>query len=669
MEAASYQATICGMAIKCQARPKDGEVPVAPGRILKKSDQSVQNVRRPTLIDRDVQIPETPVATPSLLGKEPVRTVKRPHLIDRDVHIPETPVQEAPRCAPLSDMDNYLLNGSPMSLCHFYKKIAGHHWKMCGKSNNHGYYWDSQELLWIRAKDMSSKLLYDISRKLTFHTDVLLLRINEGLKVSPESTKALHKLHRKAQGPTLGESVIKFVKSQIQDQEFVDKINNVFDYIAVKNGLLVNLRTGEARKRTAADFWDRTTAADYIADIDTSEVDEFMMNIALDDRALVRTLQMALGSALSGHNFDKLVWCLIGELRNNGKSTLLKIIRMVLGRFAGSSSEAFEAGRKTAAQAEILWMRFLRFVDSPETEHDLNESLIKKMIGGDSTGGRGNGDDDVINFTSQTKVFIVSNLAPKSTNQSFSAKICAIPFNCKFVKDEEALIEDGIRNPDSRVRTEADVFGDKLLDEKYRSAWLKWLVDGCILWYASKGTIMCDKVTVKTESVQQNANPVTNFLWSLYEDKGKKRGPTDDGLQTSKVRKEWCVGFRHLYHEWLVFTAQAQFCNELDAKGNLVNTLRILASKPTTEPAFQLKLRKELGDDRKSEDSEGSYYMGLKKREASASSSSEAPQPEASNQPESSEPSEQEIQIEQKKLIEHFRQYNASHSSLPQIEC
>lgn len=101
---------------------------------------------------------------------------------------------------------------------------------------------------------------------------------------------------------------------------------------------------------------------------------------------LVRYIQRALGYSLTGITINKAVFIPLGELGNNGKSTMLDIVRKIISEYSALLDVETLMVRQATnnMQADLADLRGARFVQTSETEESqrLSQSTLKKLTAG-----------------------------------------------------------------------------------------------------------------------------------------------------------------------------------------------------------------------------------------------------------------------------------------------
>ncbi|MBR7084119.1 MAG: DNA primase, partial [Oscillospiraceae bacterium] len=112
----------------------------------------------------------------------------------------------------------------------------------------------------------------------------------------------------------------------------------------------------------------------------------FLEDIFGGDKEVLRYIQKALGYCLSGLTTEQCVFFLYGNGRN-GKSTFLKIVRLILGEYATNiqPESIMVRSMSSSANTDIARLKGARLVTSVEPNEGmrLNEGLIKQLTGDD----------------------------------------------------------------------------------------------------------------------------------------------------------------------------------------------------------------------------------------------------------------------------------------------
>jgi putative DNA primase/helicase len=222
-----------------------------------------------------------------------------------------------------------------------------------------------------------------------------------------------------------------------------------------------------------------------------------------NDRAeqLVSYLQKVFGCAATGKP-EKLLFVLYGE-GNNGKTTLLEVIRDALGdkEYAGQVQvdslmvRPKEAVSNNAVNTDLADLQGCRFVSSSEVEQGQRLSLspVKYLTGLGQIKAR-RLRENMITFQPTYKLFLDCNHRPVITgpNDAIWNRVKCIPFN--------------IQIPDAEI--------DKDLPPKLRTELpgiLRWIVEGAVLYHRD-GLGDPPDVTAATEQYRHESDRLKQFF-------------------------------------------------------------------------------------------------------------------------------------------------------------
>jgi putative DNA primase/helicase len=215
---------------------------------------------------------------------------------------------------------------------------------------------------------------------------------------------------------------------------------------------------------------------------------------------LVSFLQRVLGYSITGDVTEKAVFVFYGADGNNGKTTLLTLIRELLGRDYASLLliETIMHARSTdnTAREDMADLRGTRFVQTSEIskEDRLNEQRVKYLTQGMGTIKSRRLHEHLIEFTATHKLLMDCNYRPKVLGQDNGMwrRLIQIPFNHTVPEDRKdtKLLE--------KLHAEADGI-------------IAWLVRGAMDWY-QHGLGKPPEVTEAIEDWREHDDPLREFL-------------------------------------------------------------------------------------------------------------------------------------------------------------
>lgn len=229
----------------------------------------------------------------------------------------------------------------------------------------------------------------------------------------------------------------------------------------------INLRTGVLLSHTRADLLTKMIPVKYDPTAQCPLWLSFLDKILGGDQAVIEFLQKAIGYSLTGSVQEKALFFLYG-LGDNGKTTLLEVIRAMLGEYAGLAEiDVFMSrNQDSAKERTVADLHGKRFVTASESEEGqrFNESLIKRLTGMGRLVGRRLYSNS-FEFDPEFKLFLDANYKPtiRGTDNAVWNRIRLIPFTVSIPKSQQ----------------------DKELGKKLREELpgiLAWAVQGCLKW-------------------------------------------------------------------------------------------------------------------------------------------------------------------------------------------
>jgi putative DNA primase/helicase len=366
-----------------------------------------------------------------------------------------------------------------------FKNLAGDKIKIVSKDGT-CYLWDDDSRLWEYhdvawiGNEVSVKL------EVVYENQISLLtarweaaRDEEAKKNLEKQIGALKQRKERIMDYRPAMDVVHKARRMLTDKGFIERINLQHDLLPIKGGLVVDLRTGETAPRLQSHNFTFECPVSIDRDTERRElVEQFMLDICCGDKALLRYFQIALGYCITGHTKEKVFFVWWGA-RDNGKSTIIKLLGIILGGYYDSSSKCLfvktKSDSKLSPEKEVLGGRRLVSFSETGADDELNDEVIKMATGDDAIRVNPKFRDEYT-IKSFAKLIIATNHKPK-INVNDAAMVCRvkfIPFLTKFVDNPKAP-DERKRNVPLALRMETD-----LLD-----AFFTWILDGAICWSKS----------------------------------------------------------------------------------------------------------------------------------------------------------------------------------------
>lgn len=166
----------------------------------------------------------------------------------------------------------------------------------------------------------------------------------------------------------------------------------------------------------------------------------FLNQVLNNNQGLVDFLQQAVGYSLTGVTWEQCLFLLYG-LGDNGKSTFLEILRLLLGDYAREATpETFLLKPGGGIPNDLAALRGARLVKAVEVEKGrrLSEVLIKQLTGGDTITARflyG----EYFEYKPQFKIWLATNFKPviRGADHAIWRRLRLIPFTVQVPKAEQ----------------------------------------------------------------------------------------------------------------------------------------------------------------------------------------------------------------------------------------
>ena len=412
------------------------------------------------------------------------------------------------------------------------------------------YVWDPNTALWDSGDEHTLvklvnshacpliehvlKYAKDNHKSITFNIDVVKNTIKNLIKESKphqDEDEELKKLELKAKPfdkiikrcnvmrdrfntVTTMRNIAKMAILYLCDKSFDKKLNSIGHLIPVRNGIVVDLRTGLPRSRTKEDMFTMEFDVAYNPNVGQEwmdKVEKLFSDIMLGDPVMIDFLKTVLGYGISGDTSMKMFFIFWNDLGNNGKSTILKFLELIMGEFYRTAnkqvfmaSKASSSGAAEPHKADLLYRRIVTLSEtSTDGKDKLNEDFLKGITGGDTQSTR-NVYATQMNLIPYMKPILVCNSLPKaSTDPALKARAIIVKFQAYFTKNPDPNNKFH-RKEDPELRT-------KLMDENFKSAGLLWLIQGAMKFYQS-GISVPDSVTQEINTYFNSQDPVLSWI-------------------------------------------------------------------------------------------------------------------------------------------------------------
>jgi putative DNA primase/helicase len=272
--------------------------------------------------------------------------------------------------------------------------------------------------------------------------------------------------------------------------------------LTVFNGT-IDLRSGVLQPHRREDLMTKLAPVTHDPTADCPQWLEMLDRIMAGDAAQIGFLQKALGYALTGDASEQCFFILHGR-GANGKSTVIEVIRAVMGDYAMATAPETLLVKATSGGAnnDIAMLQGARFVSAVETDQGrrIAEALVKQTTGGDRITARflyG----EFFEFPPSFKLFLATNHKPviRGTDHAIWQRVRLIPFEVQIPEKDQ----------------------DRHLASKIKAAELpgilNWLIEGCRAWQTD-GLTPPERVLAATAEYREEQDVLGRFLGDACEE-------------------------------------------------------------------------------------------------------------------------------------------------------
>jgi putative DNA primase/helicase len=268
----------------------------------------------------------------------------------------------------------------------------------------------------------------------------------------------------------------------------------------------IDLETGKTYPPRREDLSTKASSVIYDRYAEAPTFFKFLAAVTDHDLESAEFLQRFMGYTLTGLTREQCFLILYG-IGSNGKSTLLNVLRWLLGPYCKQTKPDTLMKKKfgDGIPNDVAMLRGARMVTAIETNEgrQFDEAKIKEFTGGDPVTARFFR-KEFFEFEPEFKLYLATNHKPQiiGDDEGIWRRVRLMPFNVSFW------------NPDKAEKGPAHLMADKALAEKLRDELpgiLNWALEGCLEWQRDG---LPEPKTVKdaTAEYRTESDPVETFL-------------------------------------------------------------------------------------------------------------------------------------------------------------
>ena len=305
------------------------------------------------------------------------------------------------------------------------------------------YIYDDNIKLWKTERSLLFAMSYFepyLKPILKSYLDGIIEETDKAKKQKKNIEKCMGKIGTIKYQKTLWEKV----RDLIRDNDFSKKLNSNPNLLAIDGNLVLDLSTGEVMPRTKEHYFSKIVNRRYDEYVDTTEFEDYVKTIFVDkedktDEELVSFIQKLFGYFLTGKIEHRKYYVFIGD-GANGKTTFFNFFKKILGVWYKNGTESIvlreSDGQANTPELNSLFDCRLTMIEEVPSTKLLNSVRLKAITGDVEITGKNLFQIDTYSKTIYTKLGMIQNKMPKIdliTEKSLKDRICAIPFNARFI--------------------------------------------------------------------------------------------------------------------------------------------------------------------------------------------------------------------------------------------
>jgi putative DNA primase/helicase len=336
----------------------------------------------------------------------------------------------------------------------------------------------------------------DESKAINIYAKITIREIYQeaALLTNTETKKKLFGHALKSESKLGIENMLELSQSEQGISVHVNDFDNIPYLLNCLNGT-IDLRTGNLESHNRKDLLTHMINVHYNKSSDCPKFKRFIDQIMNNNGNLVSYVRKIVGYSLTGYTREQCYFVFYGS-GSNGKSTLLNVLRELLGSFVKNidfNSLTYSGHSARGDLARLIGARVVTCVEV-EPRKVVNETVINRITGGDPITVK-KMYCDPFEYIPRYKIIIAGNDKPNLEGLKHATwrRIRLIPFSVQFEKGK------GLN----------DKLTEELLEEL--PGILTWAVEGCLEWQ-KEGLEPPKEVEVATSAYRVEKDNLIEFL-------------------------------------------------------------------------------------------------------------------------------------------------------------
>lgn len=363
--------------------------------------------------------------------------------------------------------------------------------KLCSKVY---YIYDEKQKIW-KPTDNDGFLSY--MHKFMNKTMHKIKALTGGLK-----DKRIDELMKDLEKGSYLKDLLERLNGDLRDDEFIHKLNHLKQWLPIRDGKKINLKTKEIEDRKKEDYF--ASYCDVGLVKTTKNADKFFSQL-MPKKKQREYFRKCLGYWISGNTDAQCFFVLYGS-GSNGKSKISDVMDKILSQFyVVCADEVFsdtKADGKPSPHLAELFLRRCGFYSEGETADDMNisEKNLKRISGQDKIKAR-NLFQGLFQFFSDVKLVMLTNFTPPlNAEKAMKRRIRYIFFDSVFSDD-----------PQEGEFLRDDKFVNQIMNE-YLDEVFTWIVDGSVEYFKDKKIEPPEEWQQRTNKILESDDSIATFI-------------------------------------------------------------------------------------------------------------------------------------------------------------
>jgi hypothetical protein len=285
--------------------------------------------------------------------------------------------------------------------------------------------------------------------------------LKKKLKTRESFQSDLTNIHKKVCSTSGQRNILSQLVTLLEVKDLNSSLDCCIHQLPIKNGKLIDFKSGICRERTPADKWTFECNVDYKPDANLTKAKEYFYSLTrkmgdnVNREDYYKFMVKVLGYSLTGETIDKSFFICNGS-GDNGKSLLMTVMERILAKMyhVGAESLILQSAKdrtgSPSSEKVALFGKRIVSISEPSDQHPLSNTNVKNLTGDESITARGVYEKKPITFKPACKFFILCNNKPElKVEKSMEARIKFLPFENKFAKVkgfQDIILKDEIDN-------------------------------------------------------------------------------------------------------------------------------------------------------------------------------------------------------------------------------